>query len=84
MNEFFCSVGKALAAYIDVTPNPLLSGEFTIDDGGKTFSVRAICEGDMQRAMAKIEIKKGFGNARSVWIEGFTLSYHLLDAQMID
>ena len=37
MNEFFCSVAKKLAAGIDVTQNPLLSGEFSIKDGGKTI-----------------------------------------------
>ena len=62
MNEFFCSVGKKLAADIDVTPNPLLSGEFSINDGEKTFNIRAINEGDIQKAMAKIKIKKSFGN----------------------
>ena len=62
MNQFFCSVGKTLAADIDVTPNPLLSGEFSINDGGKIFNFRAINEGDLQKAMAKMKIKKSFGN----------------------
>ena len=62
MNKFFCSVGKTLAADIDVTPNPLLSGEFGINDGGKIFNFRAINEGDLQKAMAKMKIKKSFGN----------------------
>ena len=62
MNQFFCSVGKKLAADIDVTPNPLLSGEFSINDGGKIFNFRAINEGDLQKAMAKMKIKKSFGN----------------------
>ena len=61
MNQFFCSVGKTLAADIDVTPNPLLSGEFSINDGGKIFNFRAINEGDLQKAMAKMKIKKSFG-----------------------
>ena len=62
MNQFFCSVGKTLAADIDVTHNPLLSGEFSINDGGKIFNFRAINEGDLQKAMAKMKIKKSFGN----------------------
>ena len=62
MNEFFCSVGKKLAADIDVTPNPLLSGEFSINDGEKIFNIREINEGDLQKAMAKMKIKKSFGN----------------------
>ena len=47
MNQFFCSVGKKLAAGIDVTPNPLLSGEFSINNGGNIFNFRAINEGDL-------------------------------------
>lgn len=62
MNEFFCSVGKKLAADIDVTSNPLLSGEYNINDGEKTFNMRAINEEDIQKAMAKIKLKKSFGN----------------------
>ena len=62
MNQFFCSVGTTLAADIDVTPNPLQSGEFSINNGGKIFNFRAINKGDLQKAIAKMKIKKSFGN----------------------
>ena len=35
MNQFFCSVGKKLAEEFAATPNPLLSGECSINDCGK-------------------------------------------------
>ena len=50
-----------LAADIDVTSNPLLSKEFSINDGERTFNFRAINEKDVLEAISKIKLKKSFG-----------------------
>ena len=42
VNQFFCSVGKDLASEIDDAPNPLLSGDYTINFQEKRFECRAI------------------------------------------
>ena len=63
MNEFCCSIGKKLAADIEVTLNPLnLSKEININDGGRTFNFMAINEKEIQEAISKIKLKKSFGN----------------------
>ena len=70
MNEFFCSIGKKLTADIDVTSNPLLSKEISINDGGRTFNFKAINERAIQESFSKIKLKKIFGKDN---ISGFFL-----------
>ena len=62
MDEFFCSIGKKLAADIDVTSNPLLSKEISMNDDERTFNFRTINEREIQEAMSKMKLKKSFGN----------------------
>ena len=62
MNEFFCSIGEKLAVDIAPTPNPLLSNEISINDGGTIFDFKAVNESDIHEAMFRIKVKKIFGN----------------------
>ena len=42
MNEFICSVGKDLAEKIDYVPNPLLSGDLTVNPEKECFRFKTI------------------------------------------
>ena len=39
MNKIFCSIGKDLAKNIKEKPNPLISGEYQINNEGKTLDL---------------------------------------------
>ena len=83
MNQFFCSVGKTLAADIDVTPNPFLSGDFSINDGEKVFNFRAINEGDdLHKGMAKMKIKKSFGNG-NIWGYFLKIAFAVISSSLL-
>ena len=62
MNQFFCSVGKDLASEIDDVPNPLLSGDYTINFQEKRFEFRAIQDQELRDAVGKLKNSKSFGN----------------------
>ena len=62
MNQFFCSVGKDLASEIDDAPNPLLSGDYTINFQEKRFECRAIRGQELRDAIGKLKNSKSFGD----------------------
>ena len=62
MNTFVCSIGKDLAKNIKEKPNPLLSGEYQINEEGKTFRFGAISEQNIGDAIGKIKTAKSFGH----------------------
>ena len=37
MNDYFCTIGQELADEIDQSPNPLLVGDYMINEGNKTM-----------------------------------------------
>ncbi len=61
MNSFFCSVGKELADKIDPVPNPLLTGDYNINQDKTIFRFKAIKVKDIRVAVAKIKNSKGSG-----------------------
>ena len=52
MNEYFCSIGETLAAF--------LSKEIGIN--GRIFDFREINDGDINEVIFRFKIKKSFGN----------------------
>ena len=62
MNRSFCSVGKDLAKELPVTPNPLFSGEYTVNARGSTFCFSKILAHDIAHAMNKMTTTKSVGN----------------------
>ena len=61
MNNFFCSVGKDLANKIAPVPNPLLSGDYEVNNDKAEFSFKTIEVEDIRSAFAKIKTAKSFG-----------------------
>ena len=61
MNKYFCSVGKALAEEIEDTPNPLLSGEYQLNQGNLMFEFKPIGLQDIREAIGKIKTTMGSG-----------------------
>ena len=63
MNDYFCTIGQELADEIDQSPNPLLVGDYLINEGNKTTKFTKISKqqhiGD---AIDKTKTSKGFGN----------------------
>ena len=62
MNQFFCYVGKDLASEIDDTPNPLLSGDYTINFQEKRFEFRAIQDQELRDSVGKLKNSKSFSD----------------------
>ena len=62
MNDYFCTIGKELADKIDPSPNPLLVGNYRINEGNKTMKFTKINEQNIRDAIGKIKTSKGFGN----------------------
>ena len=62
MNDYFCTIGKELADKIDSSPNPLLVGNYRINEGNKTMKFTKINEQNIRDAIGKIKTSKGFGN----------------------
>ena len=62
MNSYFCSIGKDLAKDIDPVPNPLLSGDYQINNERKVFQFKTIDVKEIRAAVAKIKTTKGSGN----------------------
>ena len=62
MNSYFCSIGKDLAKDIDPVPNPLLSGDYQINNERKVFHFKTIDVKEIRAAVAKIKTTKGSGN----------------------
>ena len=58
--QFFRSVGKDLASEIADTPNPLLSGDYTINFQEKRFEFRAIQDQELRDAVGKLKKLKKF------------------------
>ena len=65
MNDYFCTIGKELADKIDPSPNPLLVGNYMINEGNKTMKFTKINEQTITDAIGKIKTSKGFGNDNS-------------------
>ena len=61
MNKYVCSIGKDLANDIDPVPNPLLCGNYEINDKKARFYFTAITIQDIRNAFAKIKTAKSFG-----------------------
>ena len=62
MNNYFCSIGTELANKIDHSSNPLLSGEYHINEKSEKFNFRPIYVQDIRDALANIKTSKSFGN----------------------
>ena len=62
MNDYFCTIGKELADKIDPSPNPLLVGNYRINEGNKTMKFTKINEQNIRDTIGKIKTSKGFGN----------------------
>ena len=62
LNDYFCIIGQALADEIDQSPNPLLVGDYLINEGNKTMKFTKISEQDIRDAIDKTKTSKGFGN----------------------
>ena len=61
MNNCFCSIGKDLANDIDPVPNPLVCGNYEVNDKKARFYFKAITIQDIRNAFAKIKTAKSFG-----------------------
>ena len=62
MNNYFCSIGTELAIKIDYSSNPLLSGEYHINDKSDKFNFRPVNVQNIRDALAKAKTSKSFGN----------------------
>ena len=62
MNSYFCSIGTELASKIDHSPNPLLSGDYHINDKPGKFKLKPVTVQEIRDALAKAKISKSFGN----------------------
>ena len=61
MNRLFCSAGKDLADKIDPGPNPLLSGDYKVNQNKARFHFRTIKAQEIRDAFATIKTAKSFG-----------------------
>ena len=62
MNDYFCKICQELADEIDQSPNPLLVGDYLINEGNKTMKCTKISEQHTRDASDKTKTSKGFGN----------------------
>ena len=65
MNEFFCSVGRNLSVKIPQQPNPLLSGEYKINESTEQpteFKFHPVDVTTINRALDKMKKSLGFGS----------------------
>jgi len=60
-NNFLCTIGEKLASKIDAVPNPLLSGEATVNNSSVKSQFSSITVKEIRDAIAKIKTTKGFG-----------------------
>ena len=61
MNRFFCSEGNDLANDIDSAPNPLLPGDYKVNQNEARFHFRTIEVQEIRNAFATVKIAKSFG-----------------------
>ena len=61
MNNFFCTIGRELADKIQPAINPLLSGEYEINNDKAKFHFEAVELKDIRDAFAKVKTAKSFG-----------------------
>ena len=61
MNSYFCSVGKDLANEIEGRPNPLLTGEYSINSESKIFKFTTTSEQKVRDVIGKSNTAKGSG-----------------------
>ena len=63
MNNYFCSIGRELADEMDQSPpNPLLLGNYVINESNKRMKFTKINEHHIRDAIIKMKTSKGFGN----------------------
>ena len=62
MNAYFCTIGLKLTDEIDQSPNPLLVGDYLINEGNKTMIFTKISEQHTKDAIDKAKTSKAFGN----------------------
>ena len=60
MNEYFCSRDKYLAEKIEYAPNPLLSGEYSVNPEEKCFKFKTFDVRNIRDAVGRIKISKAF------------------------
>ena len=88
MNSYFCSICIVLASKIDHSSNPLLSGDYHVNDKSKKFHYRPVNVQDIRDALAKAKASKSFGQhilflfknllfltLRTLWKSCLILSY---------
>ena len=73
MNDYFCTIGQELADEIDQSPNPLLVGDYLINQGNKTIKFTKISEQQIRDAIDKTKTSKGFGNDRVTFLNQLCL-----------
>ena len=62
MNDYFCTIGQELVDEIDQSPNPVLVGDYMINEGNKTMKFTKISEQHIRDAIEQTKTSKGFGN----------------------
>ena len=62
MNIYFCTVGRDLGRKIDKSPNPLLSGDYDINQLKSTFAFKSIQVQHVSHAIGKNTSSKSFRN----------------------
>ena len=61
MNQFFCSIGTALAEEIEDSPNPILSGKYRLNPKSSSFKFSPLLVRDVREAINKVKTSKGYG-----------------------
>ena len=61
MNNFFSTIGRDLVDKMQPAANPLLSGEYEVNEDKAKFHFKTIELKDIRDAFAKVEITKSFG-----------------------
>ena len=61
MNQFFCSIGTALAEEIEDSPNPLLLGKYHLNPKSSSFKFSPLLVRDVREAINKVKTSKGYG-----------------------
>ena len=62
INSFFYSIGEEIGNDIDYLPNPLLSGDYTVNVNNFKFAFKPVNDQEFRDAITKLKRAKSFGN----------------------
>ena len=65
MKSYFCSIGTELASKIDNSSNPLLSGDYHINDKFGKFNFRTVNVQVVRDALAKAKYERALGRSKA-------------------